>query len=294
MSFVRIKDYGSLVQRRYKHMFFFRDRNYERGDVPKKIYPEGKRDYNLIRARSMVQDILLCNEFDYFCTFTFDGGRVDRYDYLMCRKALTSFFAKYKERKSPDFKYLIVPEFHKDSAIHFHGMISGIRPEDFYIPDEIPKRFPDGSTRMVPNTKQYVRWRSYTLGHFSCSVPFNHEKCAVYVSKYITKELVGMPLGRRMFMCSTNLKRPKLVFDADDVPLYFPPTWENQHIAVAYSEKTFGAIDELWEDSCADVRNPEQEVTEAECVEPLTWEQLTLSLQSRGYNESVDTRVLAK
>ena len=74
-------------------------------------------------------------------------------------------------------------------------------------------------------------------------------------------------------MSSANLKRPDLIFDADDVTMYFTPTWENEHVAVAYSDRTFGAIDELWEDSCSEVRSPERDVydvREQDCMKPLT------------------------
>jgi hypothetical protein len=142
-----------------------------------------------------------------------------------------ALFKNYKARYAPDFRYVLVPEFHKDGGFQFHGMVRGIRPEDFTVPRMIFQRDRrTGKLRLVPNTKRYVAWAYYSkkLGFFSCSRVKHYEKCARYVSKYITKDLVNMALGQRVFMASTGLERPELVFDCDDIPRMFDnPDFQN-------------------------------------------------------------------
>ena len=76
MSMYRIYKYP-LKGDCYKHIYFkrgraFKDRVAE--ENKQKLESLLKLDNNLIRARTMVKDYILCNPFDYFCTFTFDGG----------------------------------------------------------------------------------------------------------------------------------------------------------------------------------------------------------------------------
>ena len=39
---------------------------------------------SLRRTKTLITDIVLCNDFQYFCTFTFDPDKVDRYSYSAC------------------------------------------------------------------------------------------------------------------------------------------------------------------------------------------------------------------
>ena len=74
-------------------------------------------------------------------------------------------FNNYRNRYSPDFRYIVIPEFHKNGAVHFHGMVRGIRLQDFEIPPTVMKRnILTDKLEMVPNTKGYVRWKNYNLG----------------------------------------------------------------------------------------------------------------------------------
>lgn len=165
-----------------------------------------------------------CNKFDFFCTFTFNPEKILRYDLTECRKKISNVFDNYKQRYSQNFKYLLVPEYHKDGAIHLHGLIAGIRPEDLIEPQFIPKRnvFKD-IVEMVPNTPHYLDWPYYSkkLGHFSCSKIKSDAAVSKYIVKqYITKDLEKLPPGQQMYLCSKGLNRAELIFDSDDVPMF--------------------------------------------------------------------------
>jgi len=76
---------------------------------------------SLRRTKTLVKDIILCNHFDYFCTFTFDNRKHNRYDIEHCKHVMHMWLHRQRE-KSPDLKYIIVPELHKDGALHFHSL----------------------------------------------------------------------------------------------------------------------------------------------------------------------------
>lgn len=92
-------------------------------DVPAKgkgIDPERALEVSRARARAAVRDIALCNQFDYFITWTLDGSLINRYDADEVKRRVLTFLKNKVHRNG--FAYVIVPEFHKDGAIHFHGL----------------------------------------------------------------------------------------------------------------------------------------------------------------------------
>lgn len=292
MSFYRIS-YYPLRKDCFKHMYFPRRRGRGPEDtadkntaaILEKLAEDQKRDENLSRAQRTIRDLILCNKFDYFCTFTFNSHKVDRYDFGVCKKKITDVFKNYKDRYSNDFRYVIVPEFHKDGGVHFHGLVRGIREEDFTVPEYIWKR--DKKTdelTKVPNTRKYVDWQYYSkkLGFFSCSRIKNYEKCARYVSKYVTKDLINLKLGQRVFMASTGLNRPELVFDADDVPKMFGVAdFSNDFVEIKESSESFGMLPDWWGECCAELSDVDHDdggpLIEKEIFFPrLTGQQLVL------------------
>lgn len=297
MSFYRVYHYRNR-SKEFRHIYFTRERNFAREDtasinveailakLAEKEKPEDEKGLeNLSRARRTIRDYILCNHFDYFCTFTFNSAVVDRYDFKACKKKITKLFNHYKDRCSPDFRYIIVPEFHKDGAVHFHGMVRGIRPQDFVVPKMIYKRNRiSGELYTVPNTRGYVDWPYYSqkLGFFSCSRVKNYEKCAVYVSKYITKDLISMELGQRVFMASQHLQKPELVFDEDNIPLTDTPDFTNEFVWIKDTSDNYGLLPDWFGECCSDLSDePEQPETlkERDIFYPrLTGKQLELKM----------------
>lgn len=153
---------------------------------------------SLNRTKTLIKDIILCNDFEYFCTFTFDPKKVDSFNYNKCRNKISTWLHHQSDRSREAgkiFKYLIVPEQHKSGRWHFHALISGYT----------------GSLRLAK-----VRTRSHRLiynitsfrsGFTTCTPIDSSEGVANYVSKYITKEFIRF-FNRRRFLCSRNLTRP--------------------------------------------------------------------------------------
>lgn len=275
MSYYRIYHYPYGAQ--YKHVYFKGGRPTGHVGTPEKEDREqaSRMEESLCRSRRLLRDYVLCNKWDLFCTFTFDMAKVDRYDYKECSSVLRKFFNNYKSRYSPNFRYIVIPEFHKDGAIHFHGFVRGIRPDDLYIPKYIQKR-EDGQLLTVPNTKKYVRWRNYGYGNFDCSAIRNIEAAARYAVKYITKDLASLPTGVKVVLHSLNLCKPELVFDEDDIPCFKDkPDFVGDYCVLRYTDDLYGILDPFWSESCSEVRHPD-ELEDDYPFEILTGEQLKL------------------
>lgn len=68
---------------------------------------------------------------------------------------------------------------------------------------------------MVPNTPGYMDWPYYSekFGFFSCSWIRDYTGCAIYVSKYMTKDLAKwFNKNDQIVLHSQGLKRPELVY----------------------------------------------------------------------------------
>lgn len=247
MSYYRIYryPYGELV---FRHLLFYgrRPSGNDEADVQ---HHDHKLSQSLSRSRRMVKDYILCNWFTHFCTFTFASDKVNRQDFGACRSKLTKFFNNYRSRLSPDFRYLVVPERHKDGAWHFHGVVRGIRPKDLFVPDSILKRVGDDLI-LVPNTPKYASWGQYerSLGFFNISRIRCIPACAVYVTKYITKDLDSLAAGSRVVLHSQDLHKPELVFDEDNIPRQFNPTFSTEFFEESFvgSDGTIGGLLPNW------------------------------------------------
>lgn len=75
------------------------------------------------RAKSAVRDLARANSFRFFVTLTFDRQRVDRWDDREVLRVTRNWLDNHVRRDG--LAYVLVPERHKDGAIHFHGFFNG-------------------------------------------------------------------------------------------------------------------------------------------------------------------------
>lgn len=173
----------------------------ERRIVPKCSVNDAKLKNNLSRAKTRVKEIALCNEWDFWCTFTISPEKYDRYNLKAYYKDFAEFIHNYNKRSEDKFKvrYLLIPELHKDGAWHIHGLIRGIRANDLYI-----------------NQYNYLTWRSYEerFGFISMSVIRDIERTANYALKYMTKDAEKnvTELEAHSYYCSKGLNRAKTCY----------------------------------------------------------------------------------
>lgn len=149
------------------------------------------------RAKQKIYEIARNGRWDWFVTLTFNPDKVNRYDYNECSKKVSDWLSNIR-RKSPDMKYIFVPEQHKDGAYHFHGLMSDLF--DVVITDSGHKVKGD----IIFNLD------SYKFGWSTMTRVKQNDAVVKYLTKYITKELIGAVKGKKKYWCSRNVERPKV------------------------------------------------------------------------------------
>ena len=154
---------------------------------------------NISRSKKSVKELALCNDFNYFVTITIKND-YNRYNIDNAFYFLTKFCKKYK-RKFSNFSYLFIAEYHKDGAIHFHGLCfisSNARDFDLY-------------PRTIKNQKDnkfYHYFSSFIFDDFGRNIfepIFSKDKISSYILKYITKDCLRTST-HRLYKCSRGLK----------------------------------------------------------------------------------------
>lgn len=151
---------------------------------------------SICRTRSLVRQYCLCNDWDYFCTFTISPDKWDRFDLKTFYKSFSKYINNINNRRNDDGKllYLLIPEQHKNGAWHFHGLMTGI-----------PSHF------LVINENGFLDWPllKTRFGFCSLSPVRDHIAVAYYITKYISKDMFVTPLPShsRILLCSHGLKR---------------------------------------------------------------------------------------
>lgn len=207
----------------------FRDKGFERVDVweaePRILLGEPRDKQDSVdrakrRAKSRIKDLVLCNPFKYFVTFTLDKSKVDRYDVAAITKKLNTWLDNCVRRKG--LIYVLVPELHKDGAVHFHGFINDALP----VVDSGTLTKGDGKPRRPRSAAQRAEWLSqgarvvynlpaWPLGFSTAIELYGDRRRAIsYTCKYVVKALEKV--GGRWYYSGGKLRWPQVAaFDAD-------------------------------------------------------------------------------
>ena len=181
------------------------------------------------RARGKVRDLAKANKWDFFVTLTFAPLLIDRYDMTKITKTMNAWLSHQVERQG--MKYVMVPERHKDGAIHFHGLIAWENPAawkleaepsgTWIVPGSDKPRRPRSAYERAkwagdPDTYHEVfNLRRYTLGFTTAIRLYGDQSRAVeYVCKYIGKQQGGEieKPGGRWYYSGGKLQRPDVEF----------------------------------------------------------------------------------
>lgn len=184
----------------------FREPHYEKAGPlwsppEKRTYnTDGKsRNDNMRRAVNSAFDIAALNPFEYFLTITIDPKNdlgLDRMDSEAVGKRVKKWLDN-RVQSWTEFRYLLLPELHKDGAIHCHALVAGL------------PSLADSGTVLCPGFNKPVKRAtalrhghdpaelqtvynvpSWTLGHSSAIRLYgDSSNVAKYVTKYITKDM---------------------------------------------------------------------------------------------------------
>lgn len=174
------------------------------GKDPERSAEESKR-----RARNSVLDISLCNRFTHMFTWTLDPQQIDRYDAKQVYQKVRAFLSHMTQRKG--FRYVCIPELHKDGAIHMHGLcVLG----DVTLSPSIRK---NGTLRKDHAGRQVYNMDSWTWGWSTCvQLDENYERAVNYVCKYITKS--DTKIFGKWYLSSRSLKKKPDIIPLDPIP----------------------------------------------------------------------------
>ncbi len=179
-----------------------------------------KLDNNISRAKAVIHEIALCNEWDYFVTFTLSKDKSDRYDINEFNRRMNNHIKAHNLKYGTSVKYLLIPEQHADGAWHTHGLIRGISSHD-----------------IARNENGYLDWVSYTKKFGFCSMEKvrNHEAVSKYITKYVTKDMRKRikELNAHLYYSSKGLQRAKIEMTGTltkEPPV--TPSYENDYCKV--------------------------------------------------------------
>lgn len=187
---------------------------------------------SLSRTKTTISDIIACNSFDLWTTFTFSPQKVDRYNHDTCKSTMSRWLNNQR-RHSPSLQYIIVPELHKDGALHFHALLKN------YKGKLTPTKKVTAYGTQIYNISGY-RYGFSTAVHIS---PDSQSQIALYVQKYITKDMIKFS-DKKRYWVSTGLKRPtKTVngvakFNLHNIIKKTLPVFVNQSLEVQHYTKT--------------------------------------------------------
>jgi hypothetical protein len=175
-----------------------------------KIYDcpiDEKRKNNIIRAKNTVLELGLCNDWDYFVTFTIDKNKYNRFDLDTFKKDFTQHVRNRRRLDSTEWKYVLIPELHKDGAWHLHGLLKG-------VPDESLHFFEKGKhpIGLVKKGYKYHLGIHEKFGFNSFGRIKDKTASSFYLTKYFSKALGGgLELGKHLYFASLGLNRRELV-----------------------------------------------------------------------------------
>jgi len=181
---------------------------------------ETNLERSLRRTKKKIKDYVLCNDFDLFCTFTFAE---DRQNINRSKKRMANWL-KNQRTDSGKFRYLIVPEFHKDAAsLHFHALFGSYK-------GKVVQSFNSNNGKsIIQNGREVFELPSYSHGFTNVKKidadAVSRSKVAFYLQKYITKD---MPVftNKNRYWTSHGLKKPIV---EDNPEIWYdiaPPDWE--------------------------------------------------------------------
>lgn len=176
------------------------------------LYKENPIDRSKRRAKKKIQDYILCNDFDLFCTLTLNPDEIDTKDYKVVVKKLNVYLDNRVRRNS--LKYVGVPELHKKGGLHFHFLCNSeaMRLVDSGTVSCVGKKRPikiataDKYKIPLEDRQTVYNIADWSLG-FTTAIKTYGDVMAVanYVGKYITK---GEKVGGRWYYSGGDLKTP--------------------------------------------------------------------------------------
>lgn len=188
--------------------------------------------YNSIsRSKEAVYELAKCNDWKYFCTFTINKEKFDRYNLEAFMKSFRKWINNYTRKTGgKKLDYVLIPELGKNGAWHCHGIMN--------IPRKYLSRFEKGKHPAFLVNSKYLNLAAYEkkFGYCSFGKIRSKEKVARYITKYITKSSATQKrkLNSRLYYCSQGLKRPTELERGYDLVTIDGFDFENEWVGIKW------------------------------------------------------------
>ena len=183
---------------------------------------ETNSERSVRRTKKIIRDYVLCNCFDMFATFTFKS---DRQDIEKTRQKMMDWLKNQRNRNGR-FRYLLIPEFHKDGqSLHFHALFGD-------YPGKIKKSINKETGKLIiVKGQQVYELTGYTLGFNNVKlIPNNSEdfsRVSSYIQKYITKDMPNFH-GKQRYWASKGLLLPNVEDNPEKWYERVTPDWSKE------------------------------------------------------------------
>ena len=184
---------------------------------------------SISRSVRMVRELAACNPWQFFVTITLSPANwQNRYTPDGLQDVIKAMVRRWRRKDKtgsaycPDFKYLFIPEMHKDGAIHLHGFVNCMPPAecipytmaDVNSSKSLPKKICD-KVRAGETVYHSPTWEKL-FGYNTFEPISDLDKASSYVVKYVSKEIGSTPFKSR-YWCSRKLSRATRI-----ATYYFP------------------------------------------------------------------------
>ena len=170
---------------------------------------EGRERANIRRAQRTIEAYALCNDWDWFGTFTLDPLKRDRTDLDGFRKYLMRFMRRR------GIKVLLVPELHrKRDGWHMHGLLKELDVTELREFD-LSEKLPVYIRRKLLQGADVYDWPAYrdAFGFVDIEPLQNRDAAARYITKYCSKASEAtadeIASGKHLYYASKGLKLPE-------------------------------------------------------------------------------------
>lgn len=171
-------------------------------------------NHNLIRSRNLLIEYASENadQWKSFVTLTFAENVTD----INKANKLFNNYITIIKRYYPDFMYLGVPEFQKRGAVHYH-FLSNLRCGIEYPEREVIRTYNKEKDRYFDIKYHDLPYWSHGYSTaFDLSCTDQNFNVALYMCKYLFKDIDNRLFGRKKILKSNNLRKPTVVYLSDN------------------------------------------------------------------------------
>ena len=178
---------------------------------------EEKMAESISRTKRIIWEYAMCNVWEYFVTLTLDAEKVDRYDLKSVYEKFRGMMLQINASVTNDdwgrqkkIEYVLIPEFHKNGAVHFHGLMRGFHKTDIRT-----------------NEHGHLEWRHWRDGFGFCNmqkIPFAKSSLVISAPALMSESLNFSTVARASATSDSEISRGMTATSPKTVLMRSPST----------------------------------------------------------------------